>query len=99
MDESVFIGSTELCHKIKDKVLTELFDHQYENNSLEPIYNKTNLKEEYTLIDRLELINLTICQKLKELKKKEEENKLNESKKMKEVNKIDYFTKKVLNGK
>lgn len=97
-DASVFIGSTELCQKIKEKVLSELFDYEYETNSLISIYSRSLIKEEYNLIDRLELINLIISQKLKELKKKEEFDKINEIRKIKEHKRLDHFSKRQINS-
>jgi hypothetical protein len=92
----VFIGSTELCQKIKDKVLSELFDYEYEANSLDLLYKKKFLKEDYNLIERLELINLIISQRLKELKEKD---KLNEIKKIKENRRLNYYSKNQIKSK
>ena len=92
----MFIGSTELCQKIKDKVLSELFDYEYEANSLDLLYKKKFLKEDYNLIERLELINLIISQRLKELKEKD---KLNEIKKIKENRRLNYYSKNQIKSK
>ena len=94
----MFVGSTELCQKIKEKVLSELFNHEYELNSLDLLFKGISIKEDYNLIERLELINLIISQRLKELKEKEEKDKLNEIKiikkikKIKENKRLDYYS-------
>jgi hypothetical protein len=88
-DVSVFLASTELCQKIKEKSLSELFDYQSEVNI--KIFNKTIIKKspkEFNEINRLELINAVISEKLRELKKKEEENRQKEIQKLKELQKI-----------
>ena len=74
-------------------MLCELFDYEYETNSLEFVYKNSIIKEEYSLIERLELVNLIISQKLKELKKKEEDDKKNEIKRIKENKRLEFYRK------
>jgi len=65
---------------------------------MELLFKKNFIKEEYNLIERLELINLIISQKLKELKQKEEQEKINEIKKIKENKRLDYYAKNEIKG-
>lgn len=110
-DVSVFLASTELCHKIKEKVLNELFEceafktpnnNSNNNNNIEKTFPErlgNKAPQEFGEIKKLELINGIISEKLKELKKKEEAIKLKEHKKNKELERIKQMKLKKNEGK
>lgn len=101
-DVSVFLASTELCQKIKDKVLSESFDFEDDNKrSLIPdSLMSRQASKEYGEISRLELINAIISEKLKELKKKDELARIKEQKKAKELERLKMHKKaKISQGK
>lgn len=103
-DVSVFLACTELCQKIKEKVLNELFECEgsegIENNIINAFPECLGAKapQEFGEIRRLELINRIISEKLKELKKKEEAIRLKELKKSKEIKRINQSKLKKSNG-
>jgi len=95
-DVSVFLACTELCQKIKEKVLQELFECEALNKIIYKNKNQKAFAEcleskvttEFGEIKTLELINGIISEKLKELKRKEEAVKLKELKKSKEIERM-----------
>ncbi len=97
-DVSVFLACTELCQKIKEKVLQELFEIDMQNYNLY-VNLFSNAHRDFGDINRLDLINGIISEKLKELKKKEESTRLKELKKIKKLERIKLSKIKKYRGK
>jgi hypothetical protein len=106
-DVSVFLACSELCQKIKEKVLSELFECDALNKIVEKNKNQkasaeflgSKVPTEFGEIKTLELINGIISEKLKELKRKEEAVKLKELKKSKEIERMKQIKLKKSRGK
>lgn len=86
------MAATELCEKIKDKILIELFEFIEENENPkipEGLFIKNNEQNIFGKKERLELINKIISITLRELKIKEEIERSKELKDLEHLYKIN----------